>query len=160
MNNLPSETFYRRKTNGRYEAVRQWDPVLQGSFPLGTTVVVAHKDVQLRRYNQSPDYLALTAAALSVEDRLARIISKCSSWKRWYPEHVVPGLSAADQALYARILESGALGRLVGPSAQEIAEQILQVLVDTAKPVVDIPWVQELALQYQAAVLLTIQNHD
>ena len=160
MTELPSETFYRRKDNGRYEAIRQWDPALQNSFPLGTTVVVVHKDVQLRRYNQSPDYLALTAAALSVEDQLARIVSRCSNWRRWYPEQAVNELLPDEKIVFDRMMASGAQARIVGPSAQEIAEKILQVLVDVAKPAVDIPWVQELALQYQAAVLLTIQNHD
>ena len=160
MNNIPSEYFYRRKDNGRYEAVRQWDPVLQDSFPLGTTVVVAHKNAQLRRYNQSPDYLALIAAALSVEDQLAQIVSRSSSWQRWYPEYAVSNLLPDEKIVFDRMVASGALDRLVGPSAQEIAAKILQVLVNAAKPAVDIPWVQELASQYQAAVLLTIQNHD
>ena len=74
-----SETFYKKLSNGRYEAVRIEDNNLLDSLPLGYHLVHITSHTRSRRYNVNPDFIALSAAAHSIENSLAQIISNKSS---------------------------------------------------------------------------------
>jgi len=69
--------FY-EKVGRRYKPVREYDSLLQESFPKGAHLVITYPGGRSTRYNIDPNYAAMIAAGRVAQDAICRAISKAS----------------------------------------------------------------------------------
>jgi hypothetical protein len=150
-----TKTFYTVNEQGEYEPVSYWDHQLMDSFPVGKSMLVTvQHNCTSRRVCVDPDFVALQAAAqhLHMSNRLNNILKTALKGR---PDSAV--LTEHQKDLLAQLHDSG-IDRWLYPSIADSAEQVLQMIVDAAKPTVQVSWVQEAAVQYRAAVALTLEQ--
>jgi hypothetical protein len=69
--------FY-EKVGGRYKPVREYDSLLQESFPEGAHLVITYPGGRSTRYNIDPNYAAMIAAGRVAGDAICKAIYKAS----------------------------------------------------------------------------------
>jgi len=69
--------FY-EKVGRRYKPVREYDSLLQESFPKGAHLVITYPGGCSTRYNIDPNHAAMIAAGRVAQDAICRAISKAS----------------------------------------------------------------------------------
>jgi hypothetical protein len=149
--------FYTRNEQGEYQPVSYWDSQLMDAFPVGKSMLVTvSRNCTARRECVDPDFVALQAAAqhLQIRNQLGKILQTALKGR---PDSAV--LTDHQKELLGQLRTSG-IDRWLYPSIADSAERILQLIIDAAKPAVQVPWVQEAAEQYRAAVALTMQQNS
>ena len=72
--------FY-EKVGSRYKPVREYDSLLQESFPKGAHLVITYPGGRSTRYNIDPNYAAMIAAGRVAEDAICKAIYKASEFR-------------------------------------------------------------------------------
>lgn len=155
---MSQTVFYKKNKDGEFEEVSVYDDDLIDAYPVGTSVLVSvDKNCTSRKYKVDPDYIALSAAAQHLSSRLSSILLDELSGRAERNDNAQ--LTPHQQDLINQLKSSG-IGRYWFPSYAEVAEKILQVLIDAAKPATQVPWVKETAEQYRAAMILAMNENN
>ena len=120
-----TDIVYRKKPNGRYEAIAWHDPLTMDAMPLGAHLVVVEKGVKSVRYRVDPDAAALLAALRMSRDRVVEATRHVTEPR---PRH---GCTPAEKRAWD-ILRRELPGRLLcmeRPSIIEIVEAMEAELV-------------------------------
>lgn len=72
--------FY-EKVGRRYKPVREYDSLLQESFPEGAHLVITYPGGRSTRYNIDPNYASMIAAGRVAEDAICKAIYKASEFR-------------------------------------------------------------------------------
>lgn len=148
-----TETYYRLNDRGEYEPVSYYDSNVLDAVAVGSAVLyTVEKNCTTRRQCVEPDFVALQAAAQSLQDQLASILYYAMCAK---PKNTT--LTPHQQDLMDQLTASG-IRDFWFPSMGEAADNILKAIVDAAKPAVQVPWVQEAAEQYRASLAMTMKE--
>lgn len=150
------EIFY-RKVGRRYEPVSAYDSNEADSFPQGSHLVVVDQGWSMRRFNIQPNRAALLAAALIMEDRLAKIIQEATELR---PE--TTPLTVEQRDAWENLARS--LGRenimLAWPSARQAAEEALRAMSQDAERLMSNPMVREAYNEFLAICKLTQESDN
>lgn len=152
MNN--TEVYYIKNSNGEFEPVRAYDVVFD-SLPIGSHLITIDKNGTSWTYHVDPDFIALRAAAEAIKNRLAAVVMKSIQLRANHSE----SLTEHQEKLMEELKESG-INSAFWPSAHEIADNLLAILIEKSKAASQVPWVAELEEQYRAAVALTLNEKN
>ena len=72
------KTVFYEKVGRKYVPVREYDSLLQESFPEGAHLVMAYPGGRSTRYNVDPNHAALIAASRVAEDAMCRALHDAS----------------------------------------------------------------------------------
>jgi len=147
-----SETLYRRQGR-RYVPVSE--AMYSDSFPKGHHLVMVEPGRRLIRYNIDPDYVALTAAAEIVRDRVADAIYQASRLRPRCKDLTKEQLAAWQQFIDAM----GEEGRLVdSASANDIALEVIAVLKEQVDKLLNTPSVRRAYERFKFVAELTKEH--
>lgn len=149
-----TEVYYIKNSNGEFEPVRAYDVVFD-SLPIGSHLITIDKNGTSRTYHVNPDFIALRAAAEAIKNRLAAVVMKSVELRANYSE----SLTEYQKKLIEELKESG-INSFYWPSSQDIADNLLSILIEKSKAASQVPWVAELEEQYRAAVALTLNEKN
>lgn len=149
-----TETYYKKNSSGEYEPVSQYESNLLDSVAIGSSMLITvQKNCTIRRQCVDADYVALQAAAQHLSDQLAAIMSRSLMSRPTQKK-----LTQQQQDLFEQLKQSG-IAEFWFPSMGQIVDELLNEIVQAAKPAVNIPWVQEAAEQYRAALALALDTN-
>ena len=148
-----SETLYRRQGR-RYVPVSE--AMYSDSFPKGHHLVMVEPGRRLIRYNIDPDYVALTAAAEIVRDRVADAIYQASSLRPRCKDLTKEQLAAWQQFIDVM----GEEGRLVdSASANDVTSEVIAVLKEQVDKLLNTPSVRRAYERFKFVAELS-KEHD
>lgn len=154
---MSQTVYYKKNDDGTFEAVSMYDSQLMDAIRLGSSVLITvNKNFTSRTYNIDPDFIALSAAAEHLKNQLSSIIHDVLCGKPAPTDKKQP--TPRQQELFDQLKAAG-ICQYWFPSYQEVAEKFLQAIVDAAKPATQVPWVQETAEQYRAAMILAMKEN-
>lgn len=148
-----SETLYRRQGR-RYVPVSE--AMYSDSFPKGHHLVMVEPGRRLIRYNIDPDYVALTAAAEIVRDRVADAIYQASSLRPRCKD-----LTKEQLATWQQFIDvMGEEGRLLdSASANDVTSEVIAVLKEQVDKLLNTPSVRRAYERFKFVAELT-KEHD
>jgi hypothetical protein len=148
--------FYIKNSDGEFELARLYDDQILDAWPVGSTLVTVSGNAQSRTYNVEPDYIALAAAAQYLRDQLSKILIEAMSPKH---QDAKQELTDEQKELWDQLRQTN-IGGFWFPSAYTAAEEVLNKIIEAAKPAVNIPWVQDAAEQYRTAMALALNTKE
>jgi hypothetical protein len=148
--------FYEKLPNGRYKAVREYDGELMDSLPLGYHLIHVKNGGCSRRVNVNPDFIALSAAANSIEEILAKIIRAQSETLARVDDYTEKQKMVLKE-VQSRLLEVG-IHRLYYPSTQEVAEKVLKEITKLAETTSHLPAVKDIEDKYKMVLALAYEQ--
>ena len=120
--------FY-EKVGRRYKPVREYDSLLQESFPEGAHLVITYPGGSSTRRNIDPNYVAMIAAGRVAGDTICKAICKASEL-RPPSTPITPGQKKAWEKLAKEFGDE--LCSLRGLSAQDCAEAGIKAMQEEA----------------------------
>lgn len=144
--------YYRKHPDGTLELIAQEDMYDRTRFPVGHTLVTVNKNSTQHQYQIKPDAVALKAAATNLKSQLCKMLLEAHqpNTTQYTPEQLDAW----------RKLEATGITQLWFPSADEIAERFLEVIIAQAQVASQLPWVQEAQERYEQALALALENHE
>jgi hypothetical protein len=126
------------------------------SFPKGHHLIMVEPGRRLIRYNIDPDYVALTAAAEIVRDRVADAIYQASSLRPRCKDLTKEQLAAWQQFIDVM----GEEGRVVdSASANDVTSEVIAVLKAKVDKLLNTPSVRRAYERFKFVAELT-KEHD
>ena len=123
------KTVFYEKVGRKYIPVREYDSLLQESFPEGAHLVITYPGGRSTRYNVDPNHAALIAAARVAEDAMIQAMIKGSELK---PKQTP--ITLGQQRAWKKLAREfgDELCTLNGASAYDIAQAGLKALEQEA----------------------------
>lgn len=147
---------YYEKIGRTYKPVCERDPDLYSGFTKGSHLVVCNPGGRSTRYNVNPNFVALIAAGLYFEDTVSKKIVE-SSKLRLQNKDCNRELTPKQKLAWENLVEAfGDSARVLEyPSAREIAEEGVKVLIEEANKLMTNPAVKKAYEQFLLVCELT-----
>lgn len=155
---MMKKVFY-EKVGRRYIPVSEYDSDIIDSYREGTHLVVCRPGITSRKYNIDPNYAALIAAAHVAEDVVAKALIRAGELRmqqQCRERKLTPAQLEAWENLVAELGESAR--QLEWPSAREVAEEGMKVLIQEANRLMQHPTVRAAYDQFIMVCELTKQK--
>ena len=148
--------FY-EKVGRRYKPVREYDSLLQESFPKGAHLVITYPGGRSTRYNIDPNYAAMIAAGRLAEDGICEAMRKASEMR---PQRtpLTPGQKKAWEKLAKEFGDD--LCPLTYGSARDHAEAGVNAMIAEADKLMTHPAVRDAYEQFQTVCNLVKQKQN
>lgn len=134
------ETYY-RKVGRRYVPAFELDPTLTDALPIGVHLQVVRPNGMSRRYNVDPNFAAILAAAMLLEDRLVDIIFNAINRLKIDGAYRDVELERELNDVLNRILERGSVAYYA--SGCDVTREVLDVIARKASELMDNPAIKE-----------------
>lgn len=128
------ETIYYKKVGKRYIPVKSYDHELSKAFPQGAHLVVVNNNWTHTTKNIDPDFAALCAASLSMNDILVKILSDASKMR--INKELTPAQVKAWRNLEKAL---GETAYLEYPALVEVSSKFLDELEEKTKELMKNP---------------------
>lgn len=148
---MTETTFYIKKGR-RYVPFSTYEPTFCDAFPKGTHLVQSYPGGSLRRYNIDPAYAPMIAAGRVAEDAVSKAIMAASDLR---PKSAP--LTPEQKAAWEHLVEvMGPDAKcLEWPSAREVAEEAVRVMVEEANKLLENPSVRKAYERFLLVASLT-----
>ena len=151
------KTVFYEKVGRKYVPVREYDSLLQESFPEGAHLVMAYPGGRSTRYNVDPNHAGLIAASRVAEDAMTRAIRMASELK----PTTTPITESQRQAWQSLAKELGNdLCTLQASSAHDIAQAGINALLSEADVLYSNPAVRDAYEKFLFVCALTKQKAE
>lgn len=148
---MTKKIFY-EKVGRRYVPVREFDPVLQDSFPKGTHLVMCYPGGKSCRYNIDPAYAPMIAAGRIAEEEISYAIMRATDI-RPSKKPITAEQRNAWNALSAAFGEEN--HALSWPSAREACEEAVKAMTIEAEKLLQNDAVRKAYDHFQLVCKLT-----
>lgn len=143
--------FYKQTKKGQYEPVRMYDPEFLDAWPAGEHVRVCFQNQTITRYNIDLDYVSLLAAAVVLQDVLAKTIVDITEAQP--PKSLTPEAIDDWQQFIAKHGEE--FRTLPRASAHDLAGRIVEAIVQQGKINTQNPSIFSMIEEFRAVHTLT-----
>jgi hypothetical protein len=139
-------TYYRRDPlSDDYTPVSYYNSDVLDGVPEGATLIVKQGTLTMRRYDVTPDHASLLAAAMILEHQLTDIVLAASELRPCRDND--PEAQADWQKLVAK--HGDQFRTLQGPSANDVANQVVTAILHQAQVNQDNPVIQDLVCDFR-----------
>lgn len=151
------KTVFYEKVGRKYIPVREYDSLLQESFPEGAHLVITYPGGRSTRYNVDPNHAALIAAARVAEDAMIQAMIKGSELK---PKQTP--ITLGQQRAWKKLAREfgDELCTLNGASAYNIARAGINALLSEADVLYSNPAVRDAYEKFLFVCALTKQKAE
>jgi hypothetical protein len=151
------KTVFYEKVGRKYTPVREYDSLLQESFPKGAHLVITHPGGRSTRYNVDPDYAGLIAASRVAEDAMTKAMRMASELKP--PQTPI---TPAQQRAWKKLAKEfgNDICILQGSSAYDIAQAGINALQQEADVLYSNPAVRDAYEKFLFVCALTKQKAE
>lgn len=151
------KTVFYEKVGRKYIPVREYDSLLQESFPEGAHLVITYPGGRSTRYNVDPNHAGLIAASRVAEDAMTRAMRMASELK----PTKTPITESQRRAWKKLAKEFGdELCTLNGASAHDIAQAGINALLSEADVLYSNPAVRDAYEKFLFVCALTKQKAE
>ena len=151
------KTVFYEKVGRKYIPVREYDSLLQESFPEGAHLVITYPGGRSTRYNVDPDHAGLIAASRVAEDAMTRAMRMACELK----PTTTPITEPQRRAWQKLAKEFGTeLCTLQGSSAHDIAQAGINALLSEADVLYSNPAVRDAYEKFLFVCALTKQKAE
>ena len=151
------KTVFYEKVGRKYIPVREYDSLLQESFPEGAHLVITYPGGRSTRYNVDPNYAGLVAAGRVAEDAMTKAIRTASE----LAPRQTPITESQRQAWQNLAKELGNdLCTLQASSAHDIAQAGINALLSEADVLYSNPAVRDAYEKFLFVCALTKQKAE
>ena len=151
------KTVFYEKVGRKYIPVREYDSLLQESFPEGAHLVITYPGGRSTRYNVDPNYAGLIAAGRVAEDAMTKAIRTASE----LAPRQTPITESQRQAWQNLAKELGNdLCTLQASSAHDIAQAGINALLSEADVLYSNPAVRDAYEKFLFVCALTKQKAE
>ena len=151
------KTVFYEKVGRKYIPVREYDSLLQESFPKGAHLVITYPGGRSTRYNVDPNYAGLIAAGRVAEDAMTRAIRMASELKP-----TTTPITPAQQRAWKKLAKEfgDELCTLQGAGAHDIAQAGINALLSEADVLYSNPAVRDAYEKFLFVCALTKQKAE